>query len=179
MKIYLARHGQSNYNVLGLCNADPAKNVHLTEKGLQQARVLAEKLKNISIEHIFVSELRRTKQTADIINKFHNLPIQVDSRLNDNRSGYEGRPASNYYSALERAGNKWIVSFNDGESLIDVKNRVKSFIDELRVQEYQSVLVITSKVIVQFFCGLLKGLTDEQAWDFQVEKGSCTELELS
>ena len=81
MKLYLARHGRTNYNDLGLCNADPAVDVHLTPSGVAQAGALAEKLKLVPLDHIFASELNRTQQTAEIINKFHNLEIEIDARL--------------------------------------------------------------------------------------------------
>src|ERR1035437_9048162 len=117
MKIYLARHGLTNYNELGLCNADPSVDVHLSQTGLKQANDLAEALKGAKFDQIFISELKRTGQTANIINKFHDDPIKVDPRLNDNLTGYEGNPAKDYYAALEASGRKWAVCFNGGESL--------------------------------------------------------------
>ena len=71
MKLYIARHGQTNYNEQGLCNSDPAVDVYITENGVKQAENLAEKLKNVQIGQMFVSELKRTKQTAEIVNKHH------------------------------------------------------------------------------------------------------------
>ncbi len=38
MNLYLARHGRTNYNDLGLCNADPTVDVHLTALGIEQAK---------------------------------------------------------------------------------------------------------------------------------------------
>ncbi len=38
MKTYFMRHGQTNYNVLGLCNDDPARPVHLTDLGIEQVQ---------------------------------------------------------------------------------------------------------------------------------------------
>lgn len=93
MKIYFARHGKTNYNDHELCNADPGVDVHLTAQGIEQSRALAGKLKAVPINHIFVSELRRTRQTADIVNEFHHVEIEVDPLLNDHRSGFEGQSA--------------------------------------------------------------------------------------
>jgi histidine phosphatase superfamily protein (branch 1) len=88
MKIYLARHGKTNYNDLDLCNSDPSVDVHITSEGTKQAQALANKLKTVSLDRIFVSELRRTKQTAEIVNQFHGIEIDVEPLLNDHRSGY-------------------------------------------------------------------------------------------
>jgi len=176
MHIYLARHGQTNYNELGLCNADPTVDVHLSEIGINQAIALSDKLKMAVFERVYISELRRTKQTAEYINKYHNAPVVVDDRLNDNRTGFEGKPVDEFYAALSAATDKWTARFNDGESLTDTKLRVKSFIDELKTTGLDSVLIVTSMSIVQAFYGLVNNLSAQQAWDFQVHKGSCIEL---
>ena len=178
MKIYLARHGQTNYNELGLCNADPTVDVHLTDTGIQQSESLAENLKDVDFEVIFVSELNRTQQTAGIINKFHHADIKIDPNLNDNRTGFEGLPSADYYDALKKADNKWTVRFNDGESLADTKARTKHFIEELKTKPYKTVLVVTSMSVVQAFYGIINGFSDEQAWDFEVDKGSCVEIDI-
>ena len=77
MKIYFARHGRTNYNDLDLCNADPSVDVHITELGAEQAKALADKLKDLPLDRIFVSELKRTQQTAEIVNSFHDAPIEI------------------------------------------------------------------------------------------------------
>lgn len=179
MKLYIARHGRTNYNDLGLCNADPTVDVHLTPEGIEQAKALADKLKQLSFDHIFVSELKRTQQTADIVNRFHNLSIEIDSRLNDGRSGFEGKPFSEYSKAFEAAPNKWTARFNDGESVEDIKERVADFLSELRTRPYQAVLIITSQWIIQALLVVLRQVSDNsEAWDIEVPQGSYIELDI-
>ena len=79
MKVVVVRHGQTNYNVVGLYNVDPTVDVFLTKVGIGEAKQLAEQFKNEPFDAIFVSELPRTRQTAEYINQFHNLPILVDA----------------------------------------------------------------------------------------------------
>ncbi|HSX36251.1 MAG TPA: histidine phosphatase family protein [Patescibacteria group bacterium] len=177
MKLYVARHGKTNYNELGLCNGDPTVDVHLTKEGKLQAESLSEKLRDIAIDHIYVSEMKRTQQTADIVNKLHNMRISVDGRLNDNRTGFEGKHFSEYISALDHAAeNRWTARFNDGESVEDINARVRSFIAELKTTGYQSILIITSEVIVQAFCGILNSLSNDDARALHVEQGDYIEL---
>ena len=178
MRLYVVRHGQTNYNDLGLCNADPTVDVHLTKAGIEQAQALAQKLKSIPINHIFISELKRTKQTADIVNKNHNCAITIDPKLNDNRTGYEGKRSYDYYAALDSAENKWTVRFNGGESLEDVKSRVQAFLEDLKRTDYDSVLIVTSRVIIQAIYGILEGVSNQEAWEFSVDKASCRKFEL-
>jgi broad specificity phosphatase PhoE len=178
MQIYLARHGRTNYNDLDLCNADPSIDVHLTNTGIEQAKKLSRSLKGSNIERIYVSELRRTSQTATYVNKYHNVEIQVDKRLNDNKTGYDSKPATEYYSALESAPDKWTVRFNDGESWEDTKTRVQAFLDDLKTQPYSSVLIITSMVVIQIIHSLISHLSNERALNFKVVQGGYTEIDI-
>lgn len=178
MKIYLVRHGQTNYNDLGLNNADPEVDVHLTNVGIKQVERLAERLKSVEIDQIFVSQLKRTHQTATIINKYHKAPIQQDARLNDIRTGYEGQPATLYWEALDMSPDRWNARLNGGESLEDVKLRAKAFLEDLKKKEYGSVIIITSRDLVNALYGLVHNATNEAAWALKVDKASCTELEV-
>lgn len=178
MKLYVARHGQTNYNELGLCNSDPRVDVHLTKTGIKQAKKLTEELKSVEIEHVFVSELKRTKQTAEIVNEFHGAPFTIDARLNDIRFGYEGKHYSEYQSALEGADDKWTARFNGGESIKDLRERAQSFLDDLKKKNYNSVLIVTSGGVMQAIYGILNNLSFEETWEFRPDKGSCSEFEL-
>lgn len=178
MKLYLARHCRTNYNELGLCNADPTVDVHLTPRGIKQAEALAEKLKPIHIDHIFASELKRTMQTAEIINRFHGLEIEVDTRLNDIYSEFEGRHFGEYMEALEAASDRWTIRFNGGESIEDLKARTAHFIDELQSKPYGSTLVITSEWNIRAMFTLLQGFSNAKAWNVDVEQGGYMEFEI-
>jgi broad specificity phosphatase PhoE len=59
------RHGQSEYDILGLCNDDPAQNMRLTAVGDRLAEQAADALKNIPLERIFCSERPRAGEITD------------------------------------------------------------------------------------------------------------------
>ena len=178
MKLYVARHGRSNYNDLKLFNSDPAVDVHLTELGIEQAEALASELKDIKIDQIFVSQLKRTQQTAEIVNKYHNAPVLIDAKLNDHRSGFEDQSYAEYDDLFEAADDKWNVRFNDGESLEDTRVRIRDFLVNLTSKSYESVLIVTSMTIVQAFYGVLDELTPEDTWNITVDTGSYTEFDV-
>ena len=178
MKLFVARHGQTNYNELGLCNSDPKVDVHITKVGIDQANRLAYELKDKRIQHVFVSELKRTQQTAKIVNKFHNSPTTIDARLNDIRFGYEGMPYRDYHAALDATDDKFLAKFNGGESIRDLRDWAQSFIDELKGKGYQEVLVVTSGGVMQAIYGILGNHSVEEAWSFRPDKGSCLEFDI-
>ncbi len=176
MKLYLARHGVTNYNDQHLCNEDPAVDVHLTAAGLRQAQTLADELKNTPLDHIFVSQLKRTQQTAAIVNQYHKLPVQVDARLNDMYCGFEGRPFAEYRAFLDAADNQWTAHLDGSESIEDLKKRVAGFIDELRTKNYEAVLVVTSAWVVMAMLTVAEGLSNEEAWGLEIVQASCREV---
>jgi alpha-ribazole phosphatase len=178
MKIYFTRHGRTNYNDLGLCNADPGVDVHLTLEGIEQAKSLAQKLKVVSIDHIYISELRRTRQTADIVNEFHKVAVEVDTLLNDHRSGFEGRSAELLMKALDESENRWTARFNGGESIEDIKQRVTKFLAKIKAEEYRAVLVVTSGWIVQAAVAVIEGISNEEAWKLDVQQATYIDYEL-
>ena len=178
MKIYLVRHCLTNYNEKQLCNSDPSVDVHLTATGIAQAHRLADKLKDVNFDHIFVSELKRTRQTAEIINKSHNLNLEIDPRLNDIRSEFEGKPFADYAKALDAASNRWTVRFNGGESIEDIKVRSADFMNELKTKDCSCVLIVTSEWIIRAILALTQNLTNEEAWAIQIEQGGYRETEI-
>lgn len=178
MKVYFARHGRTNYNDLGLCNADPAVDVHLTPEGVKQSKSLAESLKQVKIKHIFTSELKRAQQTADIVNEFHDLKIEIDPRLNEHRSGFEGKHFEELNAAMNAADNRWTARFNDGESIQDVKERAAGFIADLQAKQYDSVLIVTSEWVIRAMLAIVQNLTYEEAWAVEIIQGKYLEAEI-
>ena len=69
LKIYLARYGQDADNISGVLNG--RRNESLTEKGIEQARETADKIKKvkISFDVVYSSPLQRAFETAKIISE--------------------------------------------------------------------------------------------------------------
>jgi alpha-ribazole phosphatase len=176
LKLFYMRHGQSTYNVLGLCNDDPADPAHLTPLGEQQARRAAEQLKHVRLDRVFASELPRTRQTAAIVNRFHNAPIDVRAALNDIRSGFNNRPVAEYFAAT--AHDELHARVNGGESLLDHKARVRRFIDWLRSQNDTAVLVVAHEETLRVFEAYFTNLPDAELRSLHFVNGGVIAREL-
>lgn len=163
MKIYIARHGETNYNLLELHNADPNVDVHLTENGVTEAKRLAQDLREKSFDAIYISELPRTRQTADYVNQTRNLPILVDARLNDINSGFEGKKVSEYHALRDASADPFTYRAPGGESPEDVYNRTKDFLDDLKKQSYENVFIVTSKHNVRHFRNIIDNLDPRES----------------
>lgn len=172
MQLYLMRHGQTNYNLLELCNNDPRVDVHLSETGIQQAQSAAAALRNVLLDRILISELPRTLQTAEIINQHHQAPIKVVPALNDIRSGFEGRPVADYFAAIgaDRFNNRP----SSGESLRDYQTRVLPVLDWLCQQPWTGVLIVAHEETLRILVAALRGLSLDEL--LALHFGNCETL---
>lgn len=156
MRLIALRHGQSGYNLLGLCNDDPSRHVDLTELGIQQAQQAAGALAGEPIEHIFCSPLLRAHRTADIVGQELGLDPAIDRRLADIRSGFDGRPVTEYFAAI--AHDPVDARPAGGESLRDYGQRVGGFLDWLTDQALDCVLLVAHEETLRICQARCEGL---------------------
>ena len=126
MKILYVHHGNRK---LG---NPPTQNDDLTEIGYKDCELVAELLNNKrvkdNIKAIYTSNFFRCKKTAEIINKYLNVPIMEDSRLNE-------------FKSIEN------------EQWVDLQNRVSMCIDDI-IQKYNNddiVVCVTSGINIVSF----------------------------
>lgn len=152
MKLIATRHAETNYNVKDLVNYDPSVDVHLTEKGIKQAAELAERLKDFKFDRIYISRLKRTKQTADAINRYHGRELVVNELLDDTRNGFEGRPYSKAKGWRDTQPNPVTARYQGKyESVSDMTDRVRKFLDYLKQHHGndETILIVTSSHIIK------------------------------
>jgi broad specificity phosphatase PhoE len=129
MKITFIRHGESEANVGHFINDDPRKPVHLTEKGRAQAEALAAQLQHEHFTHAYVSEFPRAQETINILLRNKKLPLRIDPRLNERKSGMDGQPVSAFNNQLLL--DPLHFKTPDGESFIEQMHRLQAFLDEI------------------------------------------------
>lgn len=141
MQLYIMRHGETNYNIAGLCNDDPKQPVYLTERGIHRAQQAADALAKVHFEKIFVSHLPRTQQTAEIINQHHQVDIECSAYLNDIRSGFDGQPVADYFAAVGH--DRYNLTPPNGESVRRFQQRLLQFLNVIGKSQLTCVLVVT------------------------------------
>jgi len=148
MKIYLVRHGESESNSSDIRQDEDCQ---LTQKGREQAEILAERFKNIPIDCLVVSTIIRAKQTAEIINRVINKPVLAFSDLFRERrdpSEFFGKEkycpfvADVYDQINEKFGDKdW--HYSDEENFYDFKARALKALEYLKTIDSENILVAT------------------------------------
>jgi ribonuclease H / adenosylcobalamin/alpha-ribazole phosphatase len=93
----LVRHGESVFSARGLATGRVDVRCPLSERGVAQARSLAQELAGEEVDLCVTSELERTRETADIALARRAVRRIVLSELNDPLYGrYEGGPLDAY-----------------------------------------------------------------------------------
>lgn len=143
------RHGEAEHNVKGIVNWDGRKKFQLTEKGIKQATATAMKLRKEKVSAVFASPLFRCRMTAEIVNKYHKLPINIDYRIRDHLIGiFEGRKGEEF----DKASEKDPLNFRPegGETILEMVSRVEKFLDYLKKGfDNKSVIVVTHACIIK------------------------------
>lgn len=128
MNLYVVRHGQTNWNIQGLVQG--LTDIELNETGIEQANQIAEFLKNVKFSAIYSSPLKRTIQTAKLINKYHNIDIIPDKRIIERCFGnFEG--TNNLKNKFHYWDYELNLEDNNVESVKMLFNRVKNFLYEI------------------------------------------------
>ncbi|WAM32855.1 histidine phosphatase family protein [Caldicellulosiruptor morganii] len=153
-RIYLIRHGETDWNrynkVQGSIDTD------LNETGIQQAKKLAERLKNEKIDIVFSSTLKRAYLTANEIKAFHpEIPLRLTERLNEMNFGeWEGLSFDELEKKYSETYRLWKenpdrATFPGEGSLYNVMERVKSFFEEVLNESYSNIVVVTHGGIIK------------------------------
>ena len=165
MKIWIARHGQTNLNknrrMQGLTDCT------LNEKGIEQARESRRNIGDIHFDAVYSSPLKRAKLTGSIIGDVDLSDVIVDRRLIEVDFGkYETRkyyllgPAMTAYWSFP----KLFKAPPTVESINSMKKRSTAFLKELETKDYDNVLVACHGGIMRALCGFLDDAPDGLHW---------------
>jgi probable phosphoglycerate mutase len=152
--VHLVRHGQSTWNVRHLAQGQ-ADEAELTELGRDQARLSGSLLADAGAGRLLTSDLRRARQTADIIGEMLGLTPIPTALLRERSLGtVEGEPSDRAAAAWERAASGVgpgggplpvvDVRLPGGESLRDVLARAAAFLALPWVTEATADVVVVS-----------------------------------
>ncbi len=125
--LYLARHGETEFNVENRIGGNPV----LTKKGLEQSSRLANHFKDIDINHIFSSDLLRTRLTSQaVLNIKPHAKYMPMPEFNEIHAGVcEGMSYNEVRKTMPqeyqaRSNNKFYYKYPNGDSYADLRERV-------------------------------------------------------
>lgn len=128
MSIYFVRHGQTDWNKDGYLQGQ--SDIELNEEGLRQAEIVKEALRDIPLDKLICSPLKRTRKTAEVISEGRHLPMIEDARLIERNFGeLEGKHRS-YWKDI----SFWELDSDAGhgiEPMEQLFDRIYRFLDEI------------------------------------------------
>ena len=161
-KIYLIRHGQTEYNRQGMVQGSGI-DAPLNETGYQQATAFFKAYRDISFDKIYISTLQRTRQSVQSFLDL-GIPHEKLSGLNEiNWGEKEGMPFSqqdhDYYLKVTSAWENGQVDLGiaGGESPLEVSARQKAAMDHIltRAEEKTILICMHGRAMRILLCDLL------------------------
>ena len=180
-KLFLVRHGESEYNKLGIWTGQ--KDVSLAEGGYEEARKAGEILKKEKIDVAYVSDLKRTQQTFDEIKKvcgIDDVVCQAVASLKERDYGVH--TGKNKWQVKEEIGEDefqrirrgWDTKIDGGETLKDVHDRVVPYYKESIKKDLldgKNVLVVSHGNTLRVLVKYLEDIDDTKICDLEIGTG--------
>lgn len=142
MLIYIVRHGETEQNAKGLLQGKSGG--ILNKKGVEQARLTGLALRNKDITAIHSSNLDRALDTALVISDLIGAVLIPENQLRERNLGNLELKSWDDYSQAQQASGQSQEEFKPegGESLVEMRIRLKPFLDEITGPYQRSNLLI-------------------------------------
>ena len=188
MKIYLLRHGETDWNTVKRLQG--ATDIPLNENGEALARVTRDEMKDIPFDMIFTSPLKRAYRTAEIVRGDREIPLIVDERIREICFGdYEGLVSKSEGYSIPDPDFKFFFTKTDkyqtppnGESVASLLKRTGNFLEELKNREDlqdKTILISSHGAAVRALLSNVEKCDIAHFWGNGVHKNcgvSCVEL---
>lgn len=165
MKIYVTRHGQTDWNRNELMQG--RTDIPLNETGIQQAKEASKKLEGIEFDAVYASPLGRAITTASVLSGWNKEDIIIDERIIEFDFGkYEG---VEYGKLGTHMSLYWLIpeivpAPRGVETLKEAIARTTSFLEDLKQKDYEKVLVVCHGGIIRPICGYLEHRVSGVKW---------------
>ena len=178
MELYLVRHGETEWNKEGRYYG--YKDVGLSKDGLLQAKSLGKYMKGLFFDKVISSPLCRAVDTArELTNQF----IITDQRLMEQNFGlFEGKTYKELLAEFPEEIKEWNENYEtyclpEGESFLDVRNRVESFLHDLYKEEGK-ILIVAHKGTFGHMLAAMMNLPPSGYWNFVFEQGTYSKIDV-
>ena len=149
IQILLVRHGATDWNLQGRCQG--ATDRELNTVGIRQAEEIAALLTHESIHAVYSSDLKRAQQTAQLISRPHNLPVEIEQDVRELDHGeLEGLTFNEIKNSYPDFLQRWRaepaeIQVPGGERLVDVADRAWKGLNRIveRHPEAEKIVVVS------------------------------------
>jgi broad specificity phosphatase PhoE len=185
MRLFIVRHGETLWNKEGRFQGQ--RDTDLSEKGLAQADMIAERLASHDFEAVVSSPLARARVTGERIAEACGCKIfEVSEGLTEINHGYwEGLLSTEVTEKWPDILKTWhtnpeLVTMpgEGGESLADVQRRTVKAVSEITEKYNGDVCIAAHDAVIKVLLCHIVGAPLSSFWNFQIENCSLTIAEL-
>jgi broad specificity phosphatase PhoE len=179
LNIYLLRHGETAWNADGnrYCGRT---DLPLTKKGIQQAELVYDQLKNYTFDAVYSSPLQRAYTTAKIASGEKDV-IKDDRLIEADFGQWEGKPKEQFIPENRELWNNWkrdpttTKAGGTGETALQVIERVDNFFLSL-LSKFNSgnILVVAHNGVNRFYLSYKLGMNVKNYQRIVQENSSVT-----
>ena len=164
MRIYIVRHGETDWN-LNFKVQGGSSDIPLNQNGFEQAKKIAQRLKDEKVSAIYSSPLKRAIDTANEINRYHNKEIFNNKKIIERDFGkLEGSD----YKKLSITMKK-IILLNEYdkyevERIEEFEKRVKEFIHEIHEKHFgENIILVSHSAVTKMIISIVNKIPIEKA----------------
>jgi phosphoserine phosphatase len=183
-KIYLVRHGETEWNIQRRYQG--SGDSPLTEKGINQAKALNQYLKEIAFDRIYSSPANRALNTAQIITGKPASEINIVKEFQEiNLGKWEGK----LYSEMEQENPELYNGFwkaphlfkpIDSESFTDLTNRTfPAFLNTVNQNIGKRILIVSHAAALMSVLNKIENRPLEKFWEKMLQQTSLSLIEFT
>lgn len=187
MKIYLVRHGETEWNKEYRLQGQA--DTRLNDYGRELAVITAEALKDIPFDVIYHSPLSRAEETAVILKRDRKIDCIADERIKEMSFGIaegchigtiKNNPQDPMYSFLKKPGD--FIPPEKGESFEEVAERSAAFMKEtiLPLEETcKNVLIVAHGAVNRTILNAIAGIPVSDFWNIRLKNCAVSIIDLT
>ena len=178
MKLTAIRHTSVDVPA-GICYGN--SDVSVANSFPEESAQIQVQLGNSAFDFVFSSPLKRCTKLASTL--FQEEKIVPDDRLRElNFGDWEMQSWDSIFISSE--GKAWFQDYArencpNGESFVDLVERVKSFLDELRTLKNEQIALITHAGVIRALMCLLQQKTAEEALNTPLKYGQIVNFDYN
>jgi len=156
MNVYFVRHGESVSNATKIRQGAHGP---LSEHGREQAEFVADRFTRIPIEVIIASPFERAKETAEIIKKKIDKPLEFSTYVQERKipTALVGKHSDDpdahavlkimYEEGWKGDGSK----HSDEESFNELMDRIQTLINDIEARPEENIIVVSHSFYIRAF----------------------------
>ncbi|WP_112179862.1 MULTISPECIES: alpha-ribazole phosphatase [Paraliobacillus] len=185
MKLYLIRHGQTDWNIVGTIQG--SKDVELNSTGISQAEELSKKIveTDYSFSKVYSSHQKRATKTAKILSDTTKTEcIEIKGLEEINLGEWEGLSWAEIQKVYPSEFSEWYKNRRNtkppgGESYQEMLMRVLKTLRKIVDSNEENILIVTHSAVIMCLQCYLTNTPFEEMTKFKTDNMSITEIDSS